>query len=67
MYIVDNFYAPNQNHKIDQNNFIIKVKSLLAPFENETMIIWGDFNFDINPKLNKRDPWVRTAIWYNVK
>ncbi len=53
IYILTNCYAPTQQHKNDQINFIKMTKHLLNKFEHENIIIAGDFNFYMNPKLNK--------------
>ncbi len=59
MYILCNLYTPTKYHKLDQNNFVSLVNNELAPFENENIIIGGDFNIYLNPKLesmsNKND------------
>jgi exonuclease III len=55
MYILCNIYAPTQDHKNDQNNFIVKVKNMLAPYVNENIILSGDFNVCMNPQLDKQD------------
>ncbi len=48
-----NCYAPPQQYKNDQINFVKMTKNLLNKFDHENIIIAGDFNFYINPKLDK--------------
>ncbi len=51
-------YAPTQDHKLEQNNFSIKLKNKLAPFVTENILLGGgggDFNQQINPKLDTMD------------
>ncbi len=54
-FVLYNVYAPTQEHKQDQNSFAIKLKNVLAPFMNENILLGGDFNFYLNPKLDKLD------------
>ncbi len=53
MYILCNLYAPTRDHKLDQNTSISLVNNELATFDNENIIIGGDFNIYLNPKLDK--------------
>ena len=55
VYIIVNVYAPTKDHRQEQLKFIKSVKEKLVLFENETMLIGGDFNFYLNPKLDKLD------------
>jgi exonuclease III len=55
MYVLCNVYAPTQDHRQDQNNFLIKVKNMLCPYVNDNIILSGDFNVCMNPKLDKQD------------
>ncbi len=52
-FVLCNVYAPTQEHKQDQNNFAIKLKNVVAPFMNENILLGGDINFYLNPKLDK--------------
>ncbi len=54
-YVLCNIYAPTQDHKLDQNNFSIKIKNELAPFAIEKILLGSDFNLYMNPKLDKMD------------
>ncbi len=54
-YVICNLYAPTQREKENQLLFIKQVKELLAPFEHENIIIGGDLNFYMDPKLDKSD------------
>ncbi len=54
-YIISNCYAPTQQHKIDQLNFIQLTRNYLCKFENENIIVAGDFNLYLSPKLDKSD------------
>ena len=50
-----NIYAPTTTNKLEQNNFIQLIKSELAPHVNENIIIGGDFNLCLNPKIDRQD------------
>ncbi len=52
---MSNIYAPTQCYTLDQNYFILKAKKELAPFANENLILRGDLNFYLNPKLDNID------------
>ncbi len=54
-YVLFNVCSPTQDHKLDQNKFTSKIKKELGPFANENIILGGDFNFYMNPKLDKMD------------
>ena len=54
-YILCNIYAPTRDHKNDQINFIKKFKNMLLPYENENLLVGGDFNFYLDPSLDKLD------------
>ncbi len=49
-----NCYAPTQQHKKDQLDFINFLKSHINKFDTENIIMGGDFNFYINPELDKQ-------------
>ena len=51
-YVLCNIYAPTQDHKLEQNNFSNKIKVELAPFAIESILLGGDFNFQLDPKLD---------------
>ncbi len=53
-YIILNCYAPTQQYKKYQINFINFIKLYINKFENENFIIGGDFNFCMDPELNKQ-------------
>jgi exonuclease III len=53
--VICNVYAPIQKEKDKQLQFIKKIKDMLTPFQHENIIIGGDFNFYMNPKLDKSD------------
>ena len=55
IYILCNIYAPTRDHKCDQINFIKKLKNMLIPYENQNLLVGGDFNFYLDPKLDKLD------------
>ncbi len=46
---------PTRDHKLEQNNFITKLKAELTSFTNENILVVGDFNFYMDPKLYKMD------------
>ncbi len=54
-YLLFNVYSPTHDHKLDQNKFASKIKEELSPFANENIILGVDFNFDMDPKLDKMD------------
>ncbi len=54
-YIISNCYAPTQQYKNDQLKFIQLTRNYLCKFENENIIVAGDFNLYLNPKLDKSD------------
>ncbi len=47
-----NCYAPTQQHKKDQLDFI-NLKSQINKFDTENIIMGGEFYFYINPELDK--------------
>ncbi len=55
LYVLCNVYAPTQDHKHDQINFLIEVKNCLSTDQNENILLGGDFNLHLNPKLDKID------------
>ncbi len=52
VYVWCNIYTATQDHKMDQNSFIANIKEELAPFANESILLGGDFNFYMDPKLD---------------
>lgn len=54
-YVLVNAYAPTKDHKKEQLNFANTLKSKLAEFENDSIIIGGDLNIYLDPKLDKHD------------
>ncbi len=54
-YVLCNVYTPTQEHKLDQNNFAIKLRNIFAPFDNEYVLIGGNFNYYSNPKQDNID------------
>ncbi len=55
LYVLCNVCAPTQDHKRDQINFLIDAKNSLSTYENENILLGGDFNLNLNPKLDKID------------
>jgi len=55
IFILCNVYAPTREYKLQQINFTKNLKSALLPFENENLLVGGDFNLYLNPKLDKLD------------
>ncbi len=51
--MLSNVYSPTQDNKNDQNNFVIKLRNIVTPYECENMILTGDYNFYANPNLIK--------------
>ncbi len=54
IYIIVNCYAPTQQYKNDQINFINFIKKEINNVENENIIMGGDFNFYMDPDLDKQ-------------
>ncbi len=54
-YINANCYAPTQQYRNDQLNFIHMTRDILCKFENESIIAAGDFNLYLDPKMDKSD------------
>ncbi len=55
LFSVYYMYAPTQDYQFYQNNFSNKINEELTPFANESILLWGDFNFYMQPKLDKMD------------
>ncbi len=54
-YTITIVYAPTRDHRIQQLEFISKVKQQLALTENETILMGGDFNFYMSKSIDKVD------------
>ncbi len=54
-YVLCYIYAPTQDHKLEQNDFIQNFKTELSYFANENILIHGDFNFYMDPQIDKMD------------
>ena len=54
-YILCNVYFPTRDHKTEQNNFMKILQDHLSPFENDNLLVGGDFNLYLDPKLDKLD------------
>jgi len=54
-FVICNVYAPIQNEKENQLKFIKQFKDLITTFQHQNIIIGGDLNFYMNPKLDKSD------------
>lgn len=55
LFILCNVYAPTRDHKSEQIKFIKELKNYLTIYQNHNIIIGGDFNLYLNPKLDKMD------------
>ncbi len=53
-YVIANCYAPTQQYKKDQINFINFDKSYINNFENENIIMGGDCNFYMDLELDRQ-------------
>ncbi len=53
--VLCNVYAPTQNHKCDQINFLIDVKNSLSTYQNENILLGCNFDLHLNSKLDKID------------
>ncbi len=54
IYLIVNCYAPTQQFKKDQIDFINFIKSHINNFDTENIIMGGDFNFYMDPELDKQ-------------
>ena len=54
-YTIVNVYAPTRANRIPQIDFISKLKEMMVQFENETLLIGGDFNLYMSKDLDKLD------------
>ncbi len=54
-YSIANCYAPTQQYRNNQLNFIRMARDILCKFENESIIAAEDFNFYLDPKMDKSD------------
>ena len=55
IFILCNIYAPTRDNKAAQISFIKNLKNFISPYENENIILGGDFNLYLNKKLDKQD------------
>jgi exonuclease III len=55
IYILSNVYAPTRDHKAQQLKFITELQQMITPYQNENLLIGGDFNLYLNLKLDKLD------------
>ncbi len=53
--IIANCYAPKQQYRNHQLNFICITRDILCKFENESIILAGVFNFNLYSKMYKSD------------
>ena len=53
--ILINVYAPTRDQKTEQNQFIKELGQNLSAFEGQTVLIGGDFNFYMDPQVDKLD------------
>ncbi len=53
VYVIVNCNAPTQKYKKDQIDFINLVNSHINKYENENIIMGGNFNFYMHPDLDK--------------
>ncbi len=51
IYIIINCYAPRQQYKKDQIDFINFIKPHIYNFENENIIMGGNFNYVYGPRF----------------
>ncbi len=54
LYIIINYYVSTQQYKKDHIDFINFIKPYIYNFENENIIMGGDFNFYMDPDLDKQ-------------
>ena len=54
-YVLVNVYAPTRDHKANQLMFLDIMKDFLMKYENDTLIIGGDYNLYVDKKLDKLD------------
>ena len=53
-FILVNIYAPTKDKLVEQKMFLSKIKTHLSNFIDCNIIIGGDFNTCLNPKLDKK-------------
>ncbi len=54
-FIICNVYAPTRGHKKEQIYFINSLKDKLSSLEQHNLLIGGDLNLYLDPKLDKQD------------
>ncbi len=54
-FIICNVYTPTRDHKKEQNSFINLLKDKLSSLEQDNLLIGGDLNLYLDPKLDKQD------------
>ncbi len=54
IYVITKYYAATKQHEKDQLDFINFLKSRINKFDTENIITGGNFNFYINPDLDKQ-------------
>ena len=54
VFILCNVYAPTKDHMDEQLNFLTKFREECLQYLDGNIIIGGDFNAILNPKLDKR-------------
>jgi exonuclease III len=55
IFILCNTYSPTKDHRAEQIKFIKEFKNYISKYENLNIVIGGDFNIYLNPKLDKSD------------
>ncbi len=54
-FIICNVYAPTRDHKKEQISFINSLKDKRSSLEQHNLLIGGDLNLYLDPKLDKQD------------
>ncbi len=54
-FIICNVCAPTRDHKKEQISFINSLKDKLSSLEQDNLLIAGDLNLYLDPKLDKQD------------
>lgn len=53
-FILLNVYAPTKDKPHDQKTFLDNIKTILRPYIDRKMVIAGDHNVCLNPKMDKK-------------
>ena len=63
-YLLCNIYAPTKDHITEQLQFIERLEVVLSKYADQDIVLAGDFNFVLNPKLDKAGGKTETLSVY---